>query len=266
MVSILIFLRKKIHWLVFFILEGTSLFLVVQGNSYQSSVFFTQSNVVVSKILGLESTLLRYSHMVSDNRQLTMRNALMQRQIAQLREAVERLSHDSTETERILAESLRGSELIPARVTSCSVWQPDNMITIDCGSSEGVQEGMGVVCGTGIVGIVTQVGVHSSQVMSILNTRSSITCRIRGTGYIGYLHWQGGNMLVSTLDDVPHHARVRVGQSVETSGYSQVFPAGIFVGRIIKVSTSPDGLSFRLSVQLSVDMARLENVLVVKND
>ena len=266
MSTILTFLWKKIHWLVFLLLEGASLFLVVRHNSYQGSVFFTQSNIVVSKLLGMESSVLRYSHMISDNRELTQRNVLLQQQVAQLREAVATLSHDSTETERILAASLKGYELIPARVTACSIWLLDNMITIDRGSKDGVQEGMGVACGTGIVGIVTQVSAHSAQVMSILNTRSNITCRIRGTGYIGYLHWQGGNMLVSTMDDVPHHARVRVGQAVETSGYSQVFPAGIFVGRINKVGTSPDGLSFRLSVQLSTDMARLENVIVIKNN
>lgn len=238
----------------------------MQHNNYQGSVFFTQSNIVASKLLGMETSILRYSHMISDNRELTQRNFMLQQQIAQLREAVEVLSHDSTETERILAESLRGCELIPARVTSCSVWLLDNTLTIDRGSKDGVEEGMGVACGTGIVGIVTQVGAHCSQVMSILNTRSNITCRIRGTGYIGYLHWQGGNMLVSTMDDVPHHARIKVGQAVETSGYSQVFPAGIFVGRINKIGTSPDGLSFRLSVQLSTDMACLENVVVIKNN
>lgn len=238
----------------------------MQNNNYQGSVFFTQSNIVASKLLGMETSILRYSHMISDNRELTQRNFMLQQQIAQLREAVEVLSHDSTETERILAESLRGCELIQARVTSCSVWLLDNTLTIDRGSKDGVEEGMGVACGTGIVGIVTQVGAHCSQVMSILNTRSNITCRIRGTGYIGYLHWQGGNMLVSTMDDVPHHARIKVGQAVETSGYSQVFPAGIFVGRINKIGTSPDGLSFRLSVQLSTDMACLENVVVIKNN
>ena len=125
---------------------------------------------------------------------------------------------------------------------------------------------MGVVCGTGIVGIVTRVTPHHAEVMSILNSQSNITCRIRGSGYIGYLHWQGGNMLVSTMDDVPPHARVRVGMAIETSNYSQVFPAGLFVGRVIRIGTAPDGLSFRLFVQLSTDMARLDDVMVVKNN
>lgn len=264
--AVITFLVRKVHWLVFLLLEGVSLTLVVHGNHYQGSVFFTQSNAVVAGVMSAESKLLRYVHMVEANRELTERNVIMQKQIADLRAALNRLGHDSTETERLMAASLRNSELIPAKVVGRSIRCLDNTLTINRGAVDSVAEGMGVVCGTGIVGIVTKVSQHHAEVMSILNTQSNITCRIRGSGYIGYLHWQGGNMLVSTMDDVPHHAQVREGLAIETSDYSQVFPAGLFVGRIIRVGTAPDGLSFRLFVQLSTDMARLDDVMVLKNN
>lgn len=266
MSAVITFLVRKVHWLVFLLLEGVSLTLVVRGNYYQGSVFFTQANAVVSAILGVESNLLRYAHMAEANRDLTERNVIMQKQIADLRAALDRLNHDSTETERMMAECLQDCELIPAKVIGRSIRSLDNTLIINRGKADGVAEGMGVVCGTGIVGIVTLVAQHHAEVMSILSSQSNITCRIRGSGYVGYLHWQGGNMLVSTMDDVPHHARVREGLAIETSDYSQVFPAGIFVGRIIRVGTAPDGLSFRLSVQLSTDMARLDDVMVLKNN
>ena len=264
--SVITFLVRKVHWLVFLLLEGVSLTLVVRGNHYQGSVFFTQANVVVAGVQGMERKLLRYAYMPEVNRELTERNVIMQKQIADLRAALARLSHDSTETERMMADSLRRCDLISAKVIGRSIRSLDNTLTIDRGKDDGVAEGMGVVCGTGIVGIVTRVTPHHAEVMSILSTQSNITCRIRGSGYIGYLHWQGGNMLVSTMDDVPPHARVRVGMAIETSNYSQVFPAGLFVGRVIRIGTAPDGLSFRLFVQLSTDMARLDDVMVVKNN
>ncbi len=251
---------------MFLLLEGVSLTLVVRGNHYQGSVFFTQVNAVVVSVQAIESRLLSYAHMPEVNRKLTERNVIMQKQIADLRAALARLDHDSTETERMMADSLRNCDLIPAKVVGRSVRSLDNTLTIDRGAADGVAEGMGVVCGTGIVGIVTQVTQHHAEVMSILSSQSNITCRIRGSGYIGYLHWQGGNMLVSAMDDVPPHARVKKGMAIETSNYSQVFPAGLFVGRIIRVGTAPDGLSFRLFVQLSTDIARLDDVMVVKND
>ena len=66
--------------------------------------------------------------------------------------------------------------------------------------------------------------------------------------------------------DVPRYSHVKVGQFVETSGYSSVFPAGLFIGRITKVEDAPDGLSLQLTVNLSTDFANLQDVNVVKNN
>ncbi|MCD8265980.1 MAG: rod shape-determining protein MreC, partial [Prevotellaceae bacterium] len=52
----------------------------------------------------------------------------------------------------------------------------------------------------------------------------------------------------------------------ETSGFSKIFPEGIFVGKVTKVRDSEDGQALQLSVQLSVDLSRLNEVLVVVND
>ena len=51
--------------------------------------------------------------------------------------------------------------------------------------------------------------------------------------------------------------------TVETSGFSAVFPAGLFVGRVKKIENSEDGLSYRLQVNLGTDFARLREVCVL---
>lgn len=238
--------------------------MLFQGNHYRSSVLFTQANTVASSVLQAESDWLAYLNLRETNRKLTERNILMQKQISDLRQAVRYLQHDSTETERLFAKSLEGLDLVPAQVIGNSLRSVDNTIVIDKGTDDGVREEMGVVSGTGIVGIVIQAGKRSSVVMSILNSNSSIACRIRRTDYFGYLRWQGGNPLMAVLEDVPTHANFRVGDAVETSGYSNIFPAGIFVGRILKSKVSRDGLSYRLYIQLSTDMARLRDVCVIR--
>lgn len=67
------------------------------------------------------------------------------------------------------------------------------------------------------------------------------------------------------MDDIPRHARCKIGDIVETSGFSSVFPAGIFVGKVIQVKNSKDGLSYRLEVQLSTDLAQIRDVRIVSN-
>ena len=55
----------------------------------------------------------------------------------------------------------------------------------------------------------------------------------------------------------------RAGNIIETSGYSSVFPPGIFVGRVHRVSNSSDGQSYRLDVVLGTDFGNIRDVNVV---
>ena len=131
------------------------------------------------------------------------------------------------------------------------------------GAKDGVKPEMGVVSGTGVVGIVSRVTDHYALVMSVLNSQSSISCRLRSTGYFGYLRWSGGNPLQASMDDVPRHAQVREGDIVETSGFSNVFPPGLFLGRVARINDSPDGMAYRLDVQMSTDLSCIRDVCVV---
>ena len=122
---------------------------------------------------------------------------------------------------------------------------------------------MGVVCGTGIVGIVYLTSAHYSVVIPVLNSKSNISCSIRGRGYFGYLHWMGGVPDEAYLDDVPRHARFRIGDVIVTSGYSSVFPPGMLVGKVMRVYNSANGLSFRLRIKLTTDFGNLRDVCVI---
>ena len=66
------------------------------------------------------------------------------------------------------------------------------------------------------------------------------------------------------LEDIPLHAKSRVGDVVETSGYSSIFPEGLFVGRVSAIETSDDGLSYQLRVHLGMDFAQLRDVSIVR--
>ena len=67
------------------------------------------------------------------------------------------------------------------------------------------------------------------------------------------------------MDDIPRHAHFKLGEYVVTSGYSSVFPPGIFVGRIKHVYNSENGMSYRLKVDLSTDFTRLRDVCVIND-
>lgn len=262
--ALLDFLTKYHHWLLLILLEGLSLVLLFQFNHYHNSVWMTTANAVVGHATAWEQEALRYIHLGEVNEALTRRNLILEQNNEVLTRQLHALTHDSTWTERKQAERLRDVQLLPAKVITNSVLHRNNFITIDRGEADGVAPEMGVVCGTGIVGIIFMTSEHYAIVQPLLNSHSRISCRLRGSEYFGYLRWEGGSPLVATLDDIPRHARFRVGDIVETSGFSSVFPSGIFVGKVAAIENSDDGLSYKLQIQLGTDFSRLQDVSVVR--
>lgn len=254
-----------IHWALFLLLEVFSGLLLFKYNNYQGSIWFTQANTIAAYVHEWEAKALAYLRMPAENAELVQRNVLLQHETDSLRNLLAEALKDSSVTEKKQAEVLREMKLIPAHIVDNSVRNRDNLLVINAGSNAGVEPEMGVVSGTGVVGIVSAVTPHYSLVISILNSHSSISCRLRRTDYFGYLKWKGGNTLRAYMEDVPRHAQIKVGDIVETSGFSNVFPAGIFLGKVAKIKNSSDGLAYELEILLGTDMSNLRHVNVISN-
>lgn len=254
-----------VHWAFFLLLEVLSGFLLFQYNHYQGSVWFTQANTAAAMVHEWEAKALSYLRMPAENAALVRRNIILQNKLDVLRHELALTQADTSSTQKTQEEMLRGMTLIPAQIVDNSVRKRDNMLVINVGSNDGVAPEMGVVSGTGVVGIVSAVTQHHALVMSILNSHSSISCRLRGTEYFGYLKWKGGKPLRAYMDDVPRHAHIQKGDVIETSGFSSVFPAGIFLGKVAEIKNSSDGLAYELEILLSTDIANLRHVNVIDN-
>lgn len=263
--NLLAFLAKYYYWFVFIVLEVVSSILLFSYNSYQGSFWFTSANAVTGKIYEWESKVQSYFSLSSVNAALSQRNLVLEKQIAALNEQVNQVKKDSTAAGTITKNALMGYKLIPAKVITNSTDQFNNLITIDKGAADGVKKDMGVACGEGVVGIVYLVSAHYSIVIPVLNSHSHISCIIQKRGYFGSLRWKHGHTMTAYVDDVPRHARFNLYDRVVTSGYSSIFPPGISVGKIIHVYNSPDGLSYRLMVQLSTNFSTLRDVCVIDN-
>jgi rod shape-determining protein MreC len=254
-----------IHWAIFLLLEVLSGLLLFKYNSYQGSIWFTQANTAAAYVHEWEAKAFAYLRMPAENAELVQRNILLQHETDSLRHLLAEALKDSSATEKKQNTLLQDIKLIPAHIVDNSVRNRDNLLVINAGSNAGVEPEMGVVSGTGVIGIVSAVTPHYSLVISILNSHSSISCRLRRTDYFGYLKWKGGNTLRAYMEDVPRHAHIKVGDIVETSGFSNVFPAGIFLGKVAKIKNSSDGLAYELEILLGTDMSNLRHVNVISN-
>lgn len=259
------FLAKHHHWFVFILLEAISFTLLFRYNSYQNSVWFSSANVVTGKVYEWSSQLEKFFSLVTVNQHLTQRNLALEQKVVELSEKLTAVTKDSAYVKADVTQQLSQFKQIPAKVVSNSLKDVNNLMTIDKGSADGVRKDMGVVSGTGVVGIVYLVSSHYAVVIPLLNAKSNVSCKIENRDYFGFLNWQGGSTDQAFLDDIPRHARFKLHENIVTSGYSSVFPPGILVGKILHVYNSPDGVSYRLCVKLATDFATLRDVSVIDN-
>lgn len=261
--NLLEFLAKYNHWFVFLILEVVSMVLLFQYNSYQGSAWFSSANAVTGKLYEWDANVETFFSLTKVNQELTQRNAYLEQEVQKLSDSLVCVTKDSSIYHRDQFALQRNYRLIPAKVVANSIDKPGNLMTIDKGSADGIHKDMGVISGTGVVGIVYLVAEHYAVVIPVLNTKSNISCMIQNRGYFGYLRWKGGVSDLAYLEEVPRHAHFKLGDYVVTSGYSAVFPPGVRVGRILHVFNSADGLSYRVQLRLSTDFARLRDVCVI---
>ena len=266
MKNLIAFIAKYNHWFVFVILEAISAVLLFQFNSYQGSVWFSTANVAAGKIYAWNSEIESFFSLTKVNEELTQRNIYLEHQVTQLSNSISKITDDGAFLHSNQLQLLANYKLIPAKVVTNETNKRDNLITIDKGAADGIKKDMGVVSGTGVVGIVYMTSPHYSIVIPVLSSQSNISCTIEKRGYFGYLHWNGGPSSLAYVDDIPRHAKFRRGDNIVTSGYSSIFPEGIMVGKVGYVFNSADGLSYRVQVHLSTDFGRLRDVCVIADE
>jgi len=263
--NLIAFLTKYHYWFVFVVLEVISMVLLFQFNSYQGSVWFSTANYAAGKVYEANSAITQFFELTNVNKELTQRNLYLEQQVQKLSDELTEATGDSLWMHRNQMAMLKEYKLIPAKVITNSIDKADNLLTINKGSADGVKADMGVVSGNGVVGIVFMTSAHYSIVIPVLNSRSNISCVIKGRKYFGSLHWLGKPSDLAYVEDIPRHAHFKLGEDVVTSGYSSVFPPGIQVGKILHVFNSPDGMSYRLQVRLATNFGTLRDVCVIDN-
>ena len=261
--NLLNFLLKYNYWFLFILLEVICFVLLFRFNNYQQSVYFTSANVVTGKVYEVSGSVSSYFHLKSVNEDLLDRNMLLEQQIANLENALRERQVDSVIVNSIRNLDNKDYQIFKAHVIRNSLNQADNYITLDKGSSSGIRPEMGVVDGNGVVGIVYKTSPNYSLVISVLNSKSSISCKIVGSEYFGYLKWEHGDSRYAYLKDLPRHAEFNLGDTVVPSRYPTLFPAGVMAGTVDDMSDSNDGLSYLLKIKLATDFGKLGDVRVI---
>jgi rod shape-determining protein MreC len=191
-------------------------------------------------------------------------NRQLKEQIEKLRLEQVRLSEDAEQAHRLQAllgfkEQVIGKPL-PAQVIGSSGSDLSQSIYIDKGSNDGVAPDMAVITAGGIVGKVLRVYPSTSLVLMINDQSSGVGALLEKTRLQGVLRGTPTGELM--LERVMSDETVAPGDAVLSSGGDQIFPKGLPVGTVSKVSPGKE-LFLNIKVKPAADLSRLEEVLVV---
>ena len=209
-----------------------------------------------------------------DNLKLAAQNEELQSQVDQLTVENTQLLQDKDELNSLrdlyeLDHKYETYEKVGARVISkddSSNWF--STFTIDKGSNDGLAVDMNVMAGSGLVGIITDVGPNWATVRSIIDDYSNVSAQISETEdtciIAGDLSLTDeGTVRLVKLNDPD--SKVKVGDTVVTSQISDIFLPGILIGYVSEIGVDSNNLTHSGLVSTVVDFKDIKEVLVIKN-
>jgi rod shape-determining protein MreC len=260
MKNFIAFFRRFRVFLVMALFQGVALFLYISNFSFPK-------NQVLSSASYVNGTMLTYKNEVTKHFNLSHNNKLLQIENKALRERMP-LSYMSIDTNTFLInDSLFHLQYryIPAVVINSTYDKRNNYFTLNKGSLQGVQKGMGVFTEKSIVGIVSLSTEHYSLVKSVLTENINIDVMIESTGAFGILKWDGQHPRHGKIVGISNDMAVRKWSKVITRGGSGIFPRGLAVGKISHVGDVEGKPLWDLSVLYNEDFRKIQNVYVIQN-
>lgn len=257
MQQIIRFLIKNKNFLLYLFLLLISLVFTIQSHSYHRSKFISSANFLSGGVYGTVSGIQDYFKLKKRNQSLIEENARL-RQIIQEKLDLEPLESLTTSKEISYA-------FIPAKVIKNSYSKTDNIITIKKGQKDSIFPDMGVITSKGIVGLIDNTSYSYSTIISILNSNFQTSAKLKKSNHFGNLKWDGKDPNTVQVTDIQEQAAISIGDTLETSGRSVIFPKGIAIGTVQEKTLDASNNFYTLSIKLLNDMTDLGHVYIIKN-
>jgi rod shape-determining protein MreC len=198
---------------------------------------------------------------------------------ARLRDDVDRLTLDNVRLREQAVAAQQAAKLdaasrgLPFETVAAPVIARDpsgvlQTVLLGAGSDDGVRLGHVVISDQGVVGRISEVGPGYSKVLLLTDPASSVSAIVQGSRATGIVRGQYGDTLV--MDWILQTEKVEIGDPVITAGLAvgeelrSLYPKGLVIGRVVALDRAENSAYKRAIVLPSVDLRRLEHVLVVK--
>lgn len=254
--GLLLLLKKYNYVLVFILLETVAFILLSNNNRYQHSILVNANREISGTLYEAVEGAREYMNLRATNEVLVEENTRLRNRISALDEQLS----DTVVNPRQVGDYF----YFPAEIVHSTLYKQFNYLTINKGYRQGVAPDMAVIGPQGIVGIVLESSGNYSTVIPVINRNFRLSVKFSKNDFVGILRWEGTSHRTANLNEIPYHANVAVGDSIVTSGYSAVFPEGLFVGTVQEVDRQ-EGNFYDIRISLGTDFQKLFHVNVINN-
>jgi rod shape-determining protein MreC len=252
--TILRFIYKQHNLILFLLIEIFCLAITIKNNDYQNAVGFSIIEEFSGSIHKIYHSVYRFINTVDENKKLAHENAFLKAKLLNIA--------NINENNIIYKDTY---DLIPTNIVFANVFSSNNYIIINKGKNDSIEADMGVICPTGVVGIVKNVSPNFATVIPIINVNAHISARIKTNQYFGTTNWDGKDFKYINLADIPYHVKLKKGDTVITSGFSTIFPEGIEIGIIENFDFNEGNDFYNIVVRLSTEFNKINHVYVVRH-
>ncbi len=252
MLKLIRFFIERKSFVLFTLLELLALVLVINSHNYARLKLFHIQTAISGWSNEKLDVVHQYFNLKNEHVKLLKQNALLLKEI-----------QDKSSP---LKTSLKGQfNFVPAQVISNQYTFDNNIILINKGTKDSLRPEMGVIGTNGIVGIIQNTSPHFSKVISVLNKKIKINVSLKNTNYTGFLEWNYQDPNKFDVVDMPQDVSLKIGDTIVTSGVSNIFPKNIPVGKIIDFKKLAGQKNYKINIHTFMDMRNINNVYVVNN-
>jgi rod shape-determining protein MreC len=265
--NIFLFIRRYFNLLFFLSLQGFSIYLIVHYSRYHNAVFSNMANQLTGKVNDQYSRVEYYFRLKKTNDSLVIANAKLYNKLKadfELPDTTTKIVIDSIRIDSI--DRFRKYTYLPAKVVYNSVAAQNNFIVLGRGAAQQLKTGMGVVNpNNGVIGIITDVSNDYAVVMSLLHKDSHISGKLLKGGETGTLSWDGKTPNIISLTGIPQSAKVSVGDTIISSGFSTSFPKGMMIGTVKEIIPEKSTSNLLIRFRSAADFYNLEYAFAIDN-
>ena len=257
--SLLNFLERYNNVIIFLILEGIAIFFLATGNNYHNSRF----------VNGIRGLTHGFDERISNTRNyLNLReiNTTLAAENINLKNSLDKIGRSDNSLFFSVRDTIYNQQYIhtSAEAIDNSTNRQKNFFTLNKGRLQGINFDMAVTSGDGVAGVIVGCSENYSVAMSLLNLDFKLSARLKSNGYFGSLSWDGRDYRNVILNDIPQDAIVSLGDTIETTGYSAIFPEGVIVGTVTDFEKI-GGDFYKITVAIKTDFKKLHFVDIIGN-